>query len=88
MRSTLQRAKAETHDVGEIKKRLTSEALAIFDEDIASNRALGKFGGELIADGASRQIGGRGVRLKADFDPAKILGRADADAKFPVRSVA
>jgi methylthioribose-1-phosphate isomerase len=53
MRGALQKAKADTHDVEEIKKRLTTEALAIFDEDIASNRALGKFGGELIADGAT-----------------------------------
>jgi methylthioribose-1-phosphate isomerase len=53
MRGALAKAKADTHDVEEIKKRLTREALAIFDEDIASNRALGKFGGELIADGST-----------------------------------
>jgi methylthioribose-1-phosphate isomerase len=53
MRDALQRAKAETHDVSEIKQRLVNEAKAIFDEDIASNRALGKFGGELIADGST-----------------------------------
>jgi methylthioribose-1-phosphate isomerase len=53
MRGALQKAKTETHDVEEIKKRLISEAQAIFNEDIASNRALGKFGGELIADGAT-----------------------------------
>ena len=53
MRGALLRAKAETNNVEEIKQRLTSEALAIFNEDIASNRALGKFGGELIADGAT-----------------------------------
>jgi methylthioribose-1-phosphate isomerase len=53
MRGALAKAKADTHDVEEVKKRLTSEALAIFDEDIASNRALGKFGGELLADGAT-----------------------------------
>jgi methylthioribose-1-phosphate isomerase len=53
MRGALAKAKTETSDVEEIKKRLTREALAIFDEDIASNRALGKFGGELIADGAT-----------------------------------
>ena len=53
MRGALLKAKAETHDVGEIKQRMVNEALAIFDEDIASNRALGKFGGELIADGAT-----------------------------------
>ncbi|BAV47030.1 XRE family transcriptional regulator [Mesorhizobium loti] len=50
--------------------------------------ALDLAGVELIAEGASSQIGGRGVRLKADFDPAKILGGVEADAKTPVRSVA
>ena len=53
MRGALLKAKADTHDVVEIKQRLVNEALAIFNEDIASNRALGKFGGELIADGAT-----------------------------------
>jgi methylthioribose-1-phosphate isomerase len=53
MRAALLKAKAETRDVGEIKQRLVNEAQAIFNEDIASNRALGKFGGELIADGAT-----------------------------------
>ncbi len=53
MRAALRKAKAETHHVEEIKNRLVREAQAIFDEDIQSNRALGKFGGELIADGAT-----------------------------------
>lgn len=53
MRGALQKAKAETQDVEAIRKRLVTEAQAIFDEDIASNRALGKFGGELIADGST-----------------------------------
>ena len=53
MRAALLKGKAETNSVEEIKQRLVSEALAIFNEDIASNRALGKFGGELIADGAT-----------------------------------
>jgi methylthioribose-1-phosphate isomerase len=53
MRGALVKAKGKTKNVEEIKQRLVSEALAIFDEDIASNRALGKFGGELIADGAT-----------------------------------
>jgi methylthioribose-1-phosphate isomerase len=53
MRGALLKAKTDTNDVEEIKKRLVSEALAIFNEDIESNRALGKFGGELIADGAT-----------------------------------
>jgi methylthioribose-1-phosphate isomerase len=53
MRAALTRAKTETKDVEEIRNRLTEEALKIFQEDIESNRALGKFGGELIADGAT-----------------------------------
>jgi methylthioribose-1-phosphate isomerase len=53
MRKTLAQAKAETHDVEEVRTRLTEEALKIFQEDIESNRALGRFGGELIADGAT-----------------------------------
>jgi len=53
MRAALLKAKAETKNLEEIKQRLVDEALAIFNEDIESNRALGKFGGELIADGAT-----------------------------------
>ncbi len=53
MRGALLKAKADTKDVEEVKHRLVNEALAIFNEDIESNRALGKFGGELIADGAT-----------------------------------
>jgi methylthioribose-1-phosphate isomerase len=53
MRAVLARARTETKDVEEVRNRLTEEALKIFQEDIESNRALGKFGGELIADGAT-----------------------------------
>src|SRR6266850_1975284 len=53
MRAVLARARTETKDVEEIRNRLTEEALKIFQEDIESNRALGKFGGELIADGST-----------------------------------
>ena len=53
MSAALQKAKKDTHDVEEIKKLLVVEAQAIYNQDIASNRALGKFGGELIADGAT-----------------------------------
>src|SRR5260370_4227236 len=53
MNTALQKAKKETHDVEEVKKRLVGEAQAIYNEDIESNRALGKFGGELIADGST-----------------------------------
>jgi methylthioribose-1-phosphate isomerase len=53
MRGVITKAKAEARDVAETKKRLVAEALAIFREDIESNRALGRFGAELIADGAT-----------------------------------
>jgi methylthioribose-1-phosphate isomerase len=53
MRDALRRAKAETGEVEEIKKRLVIEARKIFDDDILANRSLGKFGGELIADGST-----------------------------------
>ena len=43
---------------------------------------------ELIAEGATSQTGGRGVRLKADFDPAKLRGSDDAGTKFGAGSVA
>ncbi|MDQ3820746.1 MAG: S-methyl-5-thioribose-1-phosphate isomerase, partial [Acidobacteriota bacterium] len=53
MRDAFRRAKAETEDVEEIKERLVVEARKIYDEDIAANRSLGRFGGELIPDGST-----------------------------------
>lgn len=54
MRGVIERAKSENiRDVEKIKERLTDEALAIFNEDIQANRALGKFGGELIPNNST-----------------------------------
>ena len=53
MRVVFRRAKAETEDVEEAKKRLVAEAHAIYKEDIVANRSLGRFGGELIPDGST-----------------------------------
>ncbi|MDT7542703.1 MAG: methylthioribose-phosphate isomerase [Acidobacteriota bacterium] len=53
MREAFRRACAEMTDAEQIKRRLVEEAKRIHAEDIASNRALGRFGGELIADGAT-----------------------------------
>ncbi|HEX7174218.1 MAG TPA: S-methyl-5-thioribose-1-phosphate isomerase, partial [Pyrinomonadaceae bacterium] len=53
MRDCFQRAKAEGADAEAIKRRLVEESQAIFKEDVESNRALGRFGGELIPDGAT-----------------------------------
>lgn len=50
--------------------------------------ALELAGVELIADGAPSQIGGRGVRLKADFNPAKISGAGNSETKLSLGNVA
>lgn len=51
MREALRREKSATEDLDEIKAGLVEEALNIFREDIEANRALGRFGAELLADG-------------------------------------
>jgi methylthioribose-1-phosphate isomerase len=53
MRAALRREKAVTKDTELVKAHLVEEALAIFNEDIAANRAIGKFGADLIADGST-----------------------------------
>ncbi len=51
MRQAFRKFKTSTTDVLELKAKLVKEAQDIFDEDIQANRALGKFGAELLADG-------------------------------------
>src|SRR5882724_10138612 len=51
MRQTFLREKTSTRALEEIKERLVEEALNIFREDIEANRALGRFGAELLSDG-------------------------------------
>ena len=54
MRGVIQKAKADgIHEEEEVKTRLVHEALAIFQEDIDSNRAIGRYGADLINDGAT-----------------------------------
>ena len=53
MRAAFRRAQAQTDNVEEVKKALVKEAQAIFDEDLVSNRAMGRFGGELIPDNST-----------------------------------
>ncbi|HVF26905.1 MAG TPA: S-methyl-5-thioribose-1-phosphate isomerase [Pyrinomonadaceae bacterium] len=53
MRHCFRRASAATTDSEEIKQRLIEEAKAIYHEDLEANRALGRFGGELLSDGAT-----------------------------------
>jgi len=51
MRDTFAREKAASDEPEIIKEHLIEEARRIFDEDIAANRALGRFGADLINDG-------------------------------------
>jgi methylthioribose-1-phosphate isomerase len=53
MRDTFRRARASSEDVVEVKNLLIAEAQKIFADDIEANRSLGRFGGELIADGST-----------------------------------
>jgi len=51
MRARLRKEKSNTEDPLVIKARLIEEAQDIFREDIEANRALGRFGAELLSDG-------------------------------------
>src|SRR6266581_1337005 len=88
MRGALAKAKTETHDVEEVKKRLVAEAQAILNEDIESNRALGKVGGELIADGATvlTHCNAGALDTAGDYGTALgvIRGAIDAGKKVAV----
>src|SRR5436189_6003593 len=54
MKGVIAKAKqAKVRDVEEVKQRLIDEALKIYQEDIDANRALGRFGADLIKDGAT-----------------------------------
>ena len=52
MRTAFKKAKT-TNDIDLAKKAMVDEALAIFQEDIAANRAIGRNGAALISDGAT-----------------------------------
>jgi methylthioribose-1-phosphate isomerase len=54
MRDVIKKAKAEgVRDIGEVRTRLVKEAQTIYQEDIDSNRAIGRHGADLINDGAT-----------------------------------
>ena len=88
MRATFNRAKATTDDVEAVKKILVAEALAIFEEDITANRAIGKFGGPLIPDGATvlTHCNAGALATAGDYGTALgvIRGARDAGKKIAV----
>jgi methylthioribose-1-phosphate isomerase len=53
MRGHFNREKIRTKDVEAIKQSLIAEAQKIFQEDIQANRAIGRYGAELIEDGST-----------------------------------
>jgi methylthioribose-1-phosphate isomerase len=53
MRQAFQRAKAQGVGVEELKQKLVQEAKSIYTDDIEANRALGRFGGELLRDNST-----------------------------------
>ncbi|MCU1264827.1 MAG: methylthioribose-phosphate isomerase [Acidobacteria bacterium] len=53
MRQEFKRVKSQSESTADIQRALTDMALRIFREDIEANRALGRFGAELIPDGAT-----------------------------------
>jgi len=88
MRATFERAKTTTTNVEEVKKVLVAEALAIFDEDITANRAIGKFGGPLLPDGATvlTHCNAGALATAGDYGTALgvIRGARDAGKKIAV----
>src|SRR5947209_7915929 len=89
MRGVIAKARAEKIvDVEEVKKRMTDEALTIFQEDIEANRALGRFGGELIADGSTvlTHCNAGALATAGDYGTALgvIRGAIDAGKKVAV----
>ena len=87
MRATFQRAKAKK-DVEQVKKILIAEALAIFEEDIAANRAIGKHGGPLIPDNSTvlTHCNAGALATAGDYGTALgvIRGARDAGKKVAV----
>ena len=90
MRSAFNREKALTPDVEEIKKKLVAEALAIFQEDIASNRAIGRHGEPLIPDGATvlTHCNAGALATAGDYGTALGVIRAARDAGKRVAVIA
>jgi len=88
MSERFKREAATTQDVSEIKERLVEEALTIFKDDIAANRAIGKHGAELIADGSTvlTHCNAGALATAGDYGTALgvIRGARDAGKKVAV----
>ena len=87
MRATFQRNK-HLNDVEQVKKALVAEALAILEEDITANRAIGRHGEPLIPDGATvlTHCNAGALATAGDYGTALgvIRGARDAGKKIAV----
>ena len=87
MRSRFEQEK-KVGDVEKVKEALVAEALAIFDEDIAANRAIGRFGAPLIPDGGTvlTHCNAGALATAGDYGTALgvVRGARDAGKKVAV----
>ena len=87
MRSRFQQEK-KVGDVEKVKEALVAEALAIFEEDIAANRAIGHFGAPLIPDGGTvlTHCNAGALATAGDYGTALgvVRGAIDAGKKVAV----
>ena len=90
MRKAFAAAKSQTREVDEIKEQLVQEALAIFRDDLEANRALGRFGAELIPDGATvlTHCNAGALATAGDYGTALGVIRAARDAGKSVAVIA
>ncbi|MEO6390727.1 MAG: S-methyl-5-thioribose-1-phosphate isomerase [Pyrinomonadaceae bacterium] len=88
MRQVFAAARDAGQDTSTIKKTMVTEAQNIFTEDLAANRALGAFGGELLPDGATvlTHCNAGALATAGDYGTALgvIRGAIDAGKKIAV----
>lgn len=87
MRAKFNQAR-ELNNVEEIKQVLVSEALAIYNDDISANRAIGRYGAPLIPDGGTvlTHCNAGALATAGDYGTALgvIRGARDAGKKVAV----
>jgi methylthioribose-1-phosphate isomerase len=91
MRGVIAQAKQDKiRDAEEVKQRLVDEALKIFQEDIEANRALGRFGADLIPDGATvlTHCNAGALATAGDYGTALGVVRGAVDAGKRVAVIA
>ena len=90
MRQRFTQDKQTITDVEQLKGNLIAEALHIFEEDIAANRAIGKHGAELINDGSTvlTHCNAGALATSGDYGTALGVVRGARDAGKRVAVIA